>query len=87
MYKLMLKCIFLYLKINFYIHYVFYRWLQWIHACKRPDLELKGPNYAHRNIRICHLHFEKKWYTKKNRVRLHPDAIPTIFFGAAFAKK
>ncbi|XP_012220912.1 52 kDa repressor of the inhibitor of the protein kinase-like isoform X2 [Linepithema humile] len=62
------------------------RWLQWIHACKRLDLELKGPDYAHRNIRMCHLHFEKKWYTKKNRVRLHPDAIPTIFFGAAFAK-
>ncbi|XP_039309921.1 uncharacterized protein LOC120358743 [Solenopsis invicta] len=41
-----------------------------------------GPEYAHRNYRLCHLHFEEKWYKiGKSRANLHPDAIPTIFFG------
>ncbi|XP_029164224.1 52 kDa repressor of the inhibitor of the protein kinase-like [Nylanderia fulva] len=58
------------------------RWLQWIQACGRLDLEPKGPEYANRNCKLCHLHFEKKWYNiNKIRARLHPDAIPTIFFG------
>ncbi|XP_039312867.1 52 kDa repressor of the inhibitor of the protein kinase isoform X1 [Solenopsis invicta] len=58
------------------------RWLQWIRACGRYDLEVMGPEYAHRNYRLCHLHFEEKWYKiGKSRANLHPDAIPTIFFG------
>ncbi|KYN18752.1 52 kDa repressor of the inhibitor of the protein kinase [Trachymyrmex cornetzi] len=57
------------------------RWLQWIRACGRLDLEPKGPEYAYHNCRLCHLHFEEKWYKiNKMRTRLHPDAIPTIFF-------
>ncbi|XP_018372390.1 PREDICTED: 52 kDa repressor of the inhibitor of the protein kinase-like [Trachymyrmex cornetzi] len=57
------------------------RWLQWIRACGRLDLEPKGPEYAYHNCRLCHLHFEEKWYKiNKMRTRLHPDAISTIFF-------
>ncbi|XP_025263249.1 52 kDa repressor of the inhibitor of the protein kinase-like isoform X2 [Camponotus floridanus] len=58
------------------------RWLQWIHACNRLDLQVMGADYAYRNYRLCHLHFEEKWYNiRKTRASLHPDAIPTIFFG------
>jgi len=61
---------------------IIYRWIQWIRASERFDLEVMGPEYAHRNYRLCHLHFEEKWYKiGKNRAQLHPDAIPTIFFG------
>ncbi|XP_018399595.1 PREDICTED: 52 kDa repressor of the inhibitor of the protein kinase-like isoform X3 [Cyphomyrmex costatus] len=57
------------------------RWLQWIHACQRLDLQVMGPEYAYRNCRLCHLHFEEKWYKiGKIRAHLYPDAIPTIFF-------
>lgn len=63
------------------------RWLQWIQACKRMDLTSKGPNYAYQNCKLCHLHFEDKWLIKKTITRLHPDAIPTIFFGPAFDKR
>ncbi|KAL6254841.1 hypothetical protein P5V15_014178 [Pogonomyrmex californicus] len=57
------------------------RWMQWIRASKRFDLKVMGPEYAHRNYRLCHLHFEEKWYKiGKSRASLHPDAIPTIFF-------
>ncbi|KYM97654.1 52 kDa repressor of the inhibitor of the protein kinase [Cyphomyrmex costatus] len=61
------------------------KWLQWVRACGRLDLEPKGPEYAYQNCRLCHLHFEEKWY-KKNimRARLHPDAVPTIFFGPSY---
>lgn len=58
------------------------RWLQWIHACNRLDLQVMGADYAYRNYRLCHLHFEEKWYKiRKTRASLHPDAIPTIFLG------
>lgn len=64
------------------VRYNIYRWSQWIHACGRLDLEVMGPEYAHRNYRLCHLHFEEKWYKiGKNRAFLYPDAVPTIFFG------
>ncbi|KYN01029.1 52 kDa repressor of the inhibitor of the protein kinase [Cyphomyrmex costatus] len=57
------------------------RWLKWIYACGRVDLKVMGPEYAHRNYRLCHLHFEEKWYKiSKSRACLHPDAVPTIFF-------
>ncbi|KYN45221.1 52 kDa repressor of the inhibitor of the protein kinase, partial [Trachymyrmex septentrionalis] len=57
------------------------KWLQWIRTCGRLDIEPKGPEYAYQNCRSCHLHFEEKWYKiNKMRARLHPDAIPTIFF-------
>ncbi|KYM81523.1 52 kDa repressor of the inhibitor of the protein kinase [Atta colombica] len=63
------------------------RWLQWIRACGRLDLESKGPEYAYQNCRLCHLHFKEKWYKiNKMRARLHPDAIPTIFFGPECGK-
>ncbi|KYM99358.1 52 kDa repressor of the inhibitor of the protein kinase [Cyphomyrmex costatus] len=56
------------------------RWIQWIRACGRLDLEPKGPEYAYHNCCLCHLHFEKKWYNiNKIRARLHPDAVPTLF--------
>lgn len=65
-----------------------YRWLQWIQACGRLDLEPKGPEYAYENCRLCHVHFEEKWYKiNKIRARLHPDAIPTKFFEALSDKK
>ncbi|XP_077271272.1 uncharacterized protein LOC143902338 isoform X1 [Temnothorax americanus] len=58
------------------------RWLQWIHASGRLDLQVMGPEYGHRNYRLCHLHFEEKWYKiGQKRASLHPDAVPTIFFG------
>ncbi|XP_018309263.1 52 kDa repressor of the inhibitor of the protein kinase isoform X1 [Mycetomoellerius zeteki] len=58
------------------------RWLQWIHASGRFDLQVMGPEYAHRNYRLCHLHFEEKWYKiGKCRASLLPNAVPTIFFG------
>ncbi|XP_018049865.1 PREDICTED: uncharacterized protein LOC108688212 [Atta colombica] len=64
------------------------RWLQWIRACGRLDLESKGPEYAYQNCRLCHLHFKEKWYKiNKMRARLHPDAIPTIFFGPECGKE
>ncbi|XP_018314270.1 52 kDa repressor of the inhibitor of the protein kinase-like [Mycetomoellerius zeteki] len=64
------------------------RWLQWVRACGRLDLEPKGPEYAYQNCRLCHLHFEEKWYKiNKMRTRLHPDAIPTIFFGSDCGKE
>ncbi|XP_077282097.1 uncharacterized protein LOC143908345 isoform X2 [Temnothorax americanus] len=64
------------------------RWLQWVRACRRLDLEPKGPEYAHQNCRLCHLHFENKWYKiNKVRARLHPDAVPTIFFGPGFQQQ
>lgn len=67
--------------INFYI----YRWLQWVQACGRLDLQPKGPIYAYSNCYLCHLHFEEKWYNiNKVRARLHPDAVPTRFFEPAF---
>ncbi|KYM98501.1 PREDICTED: 52 kDa repressor of the inhibitor of the protein kinase-like [Cyphomyrmex costatus] len=54
------------------------RWLQWIRACERLDLEASGAEYAHRIYRLCHLHFEEKWYNiSKSRAILHPDAVPT----------
>ncbi|XP_018305660.1 uncharacterized protein [Mycetomoellerius zeteki] len=57
------------------------KWLQWICACERLDLEAMGAEYAHRSYRVCHLHFEEKWYNiSKTRAHLHPDAIPTKFF-------
>ncbi|XP_018361402.1 PREDICTED: 52 kDa repressor of the inhibitor of the protein kinase-like [Trachymyrmex cornetzi] len=57
-----------------------YKWLQWIRACGRLDLQPKGPEYAYQNCRLCHLHFEKKWYNiNKINARLHPDAVPTLF--------
>ncbi|XP_018310077.1 52 kDa repressor of the inhibitor of the protein kinase [Mycetomoellerius zeteki] len=57
------------------------RCLQWIRACDRLDLEAMGAEYAHCNYRVCHLHFEEKWYNiSKTRAHLHPDAIPTKFF-------
>ncbi|XP_018400880.1 PREDICTED: 52 kDa repressor of the inhibitor of the protein kinase-like [Cyphomyrmex costatus] len=64
------------------------KWLQWVRACGRLDLEPKGPEYAYQNCRLCHLHFEEKWY-KKNimRARLHPDAVPTIFFGPSYKEE
>ncbi|XP_071652382.1 uncharacterized protein [Temnothorax longispinosus] len=41
-----------------------------------------GAEYGHRNYRLCHLHFEEKWYKiSKSRAHLQPDAVPTIFFG------
>lgn len=63
------------------------RWLQWIQASKRMDLQSKGPQYANRNCVMCHFHFEEKWLKKTTVLRLHPDAIPTIFFGPAFDKE
>ncbi|XP_018373149.1 PREDICTED: uncharacterized protein LOC108767670 [Trachymyrmex cornetzi] len=43
---------------------------------------MMGPEYAHRNYRLCHLHFEEKWYKiGKCRASLLPNAVPTIFFG------
>ncbi|CAL7948356.1 unnamed protein product [Xylocopa violacea] len=64
------------------------RWLQWIRACGRLDLEPKGPKYSYENIRLCHLHFERKWYKiNKIRARLHPDAVPTIFFAPHFKQQ
>ncbi|KAM0735852.1 52 kDa repressor of the inhibitor of the protein kinase [Formica fusca] len=63
------------------------RWLQWVRACGRLDLEPKGPEYFSQNCRLCHLHFEEKWYNvNKIRARLHPDAIPTRFSGPTFDK-
>ncbi|XP_071578170.1 52 kDa repressor of the inhibitor of the protein kinase-like, partial [Temnothorax nylanderi] len=56
------------------------RWLAWVQACGRQDLIPLGPEYAYRNCRLCHHHFEEKWYTIKARARLHPNAIPTKFF-------
>ncbi|XP_020282247.1 52 kDa repressor of the inhibitor of the protein kinase-like [Pseudomyrmex gracilis] len=57
------------------------RWLEWIHACERYDLKPLGPEYAYDKYRLCHLHFDKKWYKmNKIRPRLHKDAIPTIFY-------
>lgn len=62
-------------------NYNIYRCLQWIRACDRLDLEAMGAEYAHCNYRVCHLHFEEKWYNiSKTRAHLHPDAIPTKFF-------
>ncbi|KYN36538.1 hypothetical protein ALC56_09109, partial [Trachymyrmex septentrionalis] len=61
---------------------------QWIRACGRLGLEPKGPEYAYQNCRLCHLHFEEKLYKiNKMRVRLHPDAIPTIFFVSKCGKE
>lgn len=94
----------LYIIIIFYINHIFncnvyitlslvkwyniYRWLQWVRACGRLDLEPKGPEYAHQNCRLCHLHFENKWYKiNKVRARLHPDAVPTIFFEPGFQQQ
>lgn len=58
------------------------RWLKWIKACGRFDLEKMGVEYVHKTYRLCHLHFEKKWYkVHTTRTYLHPDAIPTIFSG------
>jgi len=69
------------------ITYIYNRWLQWVKACGRTDLEPKGPLYAHQNCRLCNLHFEDKWLRlNKVRARLHPDAIPTRFFGPPFGK-
>ncbi|CAL7935473.1 unnamed protein product [Xylocopa violacea] len=64
------------------------RWLQWVRACGRSDLEPKGPEYSYRNMRMCHLHFEEKWI-KMNKIyaRLHPDAVPTIFFEPHFKQQ
>ncbi|RLU19821.1 hypothetical protein DMN91_008380 [Ooceraea biroi] len=56
-------------------------WLQWIRAANRLDLEQKGPHYAYNNCTLCHLHFEEKWFRRKTTLRLHPDAVPTLFFG------
>lgn len=59
---------------------IIYRWLKWIEACKRQDLKVMGPEYAYLRYRMCHLHFEEKWYkVSKKRAYLYPDAIPTIF--------
>ncbi|CAL7943967.1 unnamed protein product [Xylocopa violacea] len=64
------------------------RWLQWVRACGRLDLESKGPKYSYENVRLCHLHFEKKWYKiNKMNARLHPDAVPTIFFEPHFKQQ
>ncbi|XP_011144018.1 52 kDa repressor of the inhibitor of the protein kinase-like [Harpegnathos saltator] len=58
------------------------RWLKWIEACGRFDLKKMGAEYAYKVYKMCHLHFEKKWYKiGKKRSYLHPDAIPTIFYG------
>lgn len=55
---------------------------------KITDLEPKGPEYASQNCRLCHLHFEEKWYNvNKIRACLHPDAVPTKFSGSTFDKK
>jgi len=44
-----------------------------------------GAEYAHRNYRLCHLHFEDKWYKiGKKRAHLLPDAIPIIFNGRKY---
>jgi hypothetical protein len=52
------------------------------------DLEPKGSKYANENYRMCHLHFEEKWYNiNKVRARLHPDAVPTKFFGGTYDNK
>lgn len=58
------------------------RWLQWLRACDRLDVERLGAEYAHHKFRLCHIHFEEKWY-KINKIKasIHPDATPTIFFG------
>lgn len=55
------------------------RWLSWVQACGRLDLIPKGPEYAHRNCRLCHIHFEEKDYKTKGRARLNPDTIPRFF--------
>jgi len=44
---------------------------------KKLDLIPKGPEYAHRNCRLCHVHFEENEYKIIGRARLHPDAVPT----------
>jgi len=76
-----IQCTFLLIK------YLICRWLQWVRACGRLDLKSKGPEYAYQNCRLCHLHFKEKWYKiNKMRARLHPDAIPTIFFGPECGK-
>jgi len=54
--------------------------LQWIKASGRSDLEAKNSQYCYKNVRLCSLHFEKKWIKQTNvKVLLHPDAIPTRF--------
>ncbi|KYN41416.1 52 kDa repressor of the inhibitor of the protein kinase [Trachymyrmex septentrionalis] len=54
------------------------RWLQWVRACGRLDLEPKGPEYAYQNCRLCHLYFEGKWY-KINKMRAQHLSDPTKY--------
>ncbi|XP_074034609.1 uncharacterized protein [Leptinotarsa decemlineata] len=33
---------------------------------------------CHKNMRLCHLHFDEKYFTSTREKRLNKDAIPTI---------
>lgn len=79
--------IFNYVYMTFLHLLLLHRWLEWIKASKRQDLESKSPNCAYQNCTLYHLHFKEKWLRKTTVIRLHPDAIPTIFFGSAFDRE
>ncbi|XP_077263682.1 uncharacterized protein LOC143898236 isoform X2 [Temnothorax americanus] len=50
---------------------------------RKTRLASDGPRiWSSQLYRLCHLHFEEKWYKiGQKRASLHLDAVPTIFFG------
>ncbi|XP_050452299.1 uncharacterized protein LOC126851958 [Cataglyphis hispanica] len=56
------------------------RWLEWIKACNRMDLETIGPEYANQYYRLCHLHFRVEMFRNiEGRIYLKKEAVPSIF--------
>ncbi|KAK4885627.1 hypothetical protein RN001_001898 [Aquatica leii] len=51
----------------------------WIRNCNRPDLEEKGSDYCHINLRICSVHFKQEMFASLLTNRLKRTAIPTLF--------
>ncbi|TRY73848.1 hypothetical protein TCAL_07884 [Tigriopus californicus] len=49
----------------------------WVQNSGRSDLKDKSSDYCHNNLQICQLHFEDKMFN--GPIRLHTDAIPTLF--------
>nr|XP_012229749.1 PREDICTED: uncharacterized protein LOC105676441 isoform X2 [Linepithema humile] len=56
------------------------RWLEWIKACNRMDLEKIGPEYTNLYYRLCHLHFRIDLFKNiEGKIFLNREAVPSIF--------
>lgn len=54
----------------------------WIKNIGRADFEQMDKGRLRRSFRVCHAHFAKEahYVGVRNRTKINPNAIPTLFF-------